>query len=73
MIATGNRHSLLFSSPEFPENRENNSEFAVFLTRLTIFDIKSYINFNGLHTNSLHIRTGNVFRRNRELIRRNRE
>src|SRR6266446_6222320 len=53
--------------PEFPENRENNREFAIFLTSLVIFDIKSRINFNILPTNSLQIKTGKWFRRNREL------
>src|SRR5260221_14756761 len=53
--------SRLFG-PEFPENRENNREFAIFLTGFAILDIKSRINFNVLHTNSLQIKTGNVFR-----------
>jgi hypothetical protein len=53
-------HWLPFFSLEFPENRENNREFAIFLTGLAIFDVKSSINFDALPKNSLQIRTGNV-------------
>src|SRR5258707_12998936 len=67
-VSSANLRPDPFFALEFPENRENNREFAIFLTGLTIFDVKSCINFNILHTNSLQIKTGNVFRPNRELI-----
>jgi hypothetical protein len=50
-----------FFAIEFPENRENNREFAVFLTGLAIFDIKSRIHFNVMHTNSLQIKNREYF------------
>jgi len=43
------------------------------LAGLAIFDINSCINFNVLQTNSLQIKTGNIFRQNRELFRQNTE
>jgi hypothetical protein len=58
---------------EFPENRENNREFAIFSVVLAIIDVISRSNSSILHANSLRIGTGNVLRQNGELIGRNRE
>jgi len=61
------------STREFPDNRENNREFCEFAAIRAVPNVNSRSNSNVLYANSQCVRNREIFRPNREFIRRNRE